>query len=86
MLEKIKKEGSLGSFLLKTLSDPVLLYTALVMMSIMYHYRSQLTVVYGLLSLVITWLGIRLFDFMQKHKLIGSVLYLAASSFFIFLT
>ena len=35
MLEKIKKEGSLGSFLLKTLSDPVLLYTALVMMSIM---------------------------------------------------
>lgn len=86
MLEKIKKEGSLGSFLLKTLSDPVLLYTALVMMSIMYHYRSQLTVVYGLLSLVITWLGIRLFDFMQKHNLIGSVLYLAASSFFIFLT
>ena len=86
MLEKIKKEGSLGSFLLKTLSDPVLLYTALVMMSIMYHYRSQLTLVYGLLSLVITWLGIRLFDFMQKHHFIGFFLYIAIFSAFTFLT
>lgn len=86
MFEKLTKEGTFGGYLLKTLADPVLLYTALVMMSIMYHYRPQLTLVYGLVSIAVTWLGIRLFDFMQKHHLIGFFAYIALFFLFVQMT
>lgn len=59
--------------LIRSAVDPVLLYTVVVMMSIMYHYRSQLAVLYGIVTLVIGWLVFRLFDFAQKRKLLGAL-------------
>ena len=59
--------------LIKTWADPVLLYTVVVMMSIMSHYRSEMAVIYGIATLVIGWLVFRLFDFAQKRKLLGAL-------------
>lgn len=59
--------------LIRSAADPVLLYTVVVMMSIMYHYRSQLAVVYGICTLIVGWLVFRLFDFAQKKKLLGAL-------------
>ncbi|MDE5584683.1 MAG: transglutaminase-like domain-containing protein [Ruminococcus sp.] len=78
-----KSNNKLRDFALKIVCDPVLIYTVLIMMSIMYHYRSSLTAVYGLASFVIGGLSFRLFDFMKKHRFIGTVGYIAL--FFIFM-
>ena len=81
MTETTKKSSGVKHFLISTLADPVLLYTVLVMMSIMYHYRSSLALAYGLLSYVAGWLVFRIFDFVNKHHIIGFlaciVLYIA---------
>lgn len=85
MHETHNNENSLKQFFVRTLTDPVLLYTTLIMMSIMYHYRSSLTFVYGAVTYVLGWLVFRLFDFINKHRLIGSVGYIAlgAASLFV---
>ena len=70
--------------MLRTLLDPVLIYAAVVMMSIMYHYRSSLAIVYGITAYVIGWIVFRVFDFINKHKLIGSAAYIALFVLFIF--
>ncbi|MBQ9899343.1 MAG: transglutaminase domain-containing protein [Ruminococcus sp.] len=57
--------------------DPILLYAALMVMAIMYHYHSSMTFVYGLVTLAAGAVLFRLFDFMQKHNLIGGVIYVA---------
>jgi len=85
-------------FWLRTLADPVLLYTVLVMMSLMFHYRDRSTTaeqlskfaedmrelrssfVYGAVTYVAGWLLFRLYDFMQKHKVIGTVGLIAVSA------
>ena len=77
MHETAKTELTLKQFLYKTLTDPVLLYTSLIMMSIMYHYRASLTLIYGFASYVIGWFVFRVFDFIDKHRLLGSVAYVA---------
>ena len=85
---KDTENKSLKSFMLKTMADPVLMYTALVMSSLMYHYRSSLAIAYGIATYVGGWLVFRLFDFVNKHKFLGAIAYcltgigvLAASSF-----
>ena len=85
MHETHNNENTLKQFFVRTLTDPVLLYTTLIMMSIMYHYRSSLTFVYGAVTYVLGWLVFRLFDFINKHRLIGSVGYIAlgAASLFV---
>ena len=77
MYETKNNDNSLKYFLFRTLTDPVLLYATLILMSIMYHYRSSLTLVYGLVSYVLGWLIFRVFDFVNKHRLLGSVAYIA---------
>ncbi len=67
------KNSDLKMRLVRSAADPVLLYTVVVMMSIMYHYRSQLAVVYGISTLIVGWAVFRLFDFTQKKKLLGSL-------------
>ena len=75
-MQEIKKnESSILSRLRKYLCDPVLIYSVLVMMSIMYHYRPQLTPVYGLATFAAAFLLFRLFDFMLKHQIIGGAIY-----------
>ena len=87
MKETNKKPFSLKSFMLRTLTDPVLWYTVLIMTSLMYHFRNRdkddnlgyiLALGCGAVTLVVGWLLFRLFDFIQKHHIIGSAAYLAA--------
>lgn len=61
---------------MKIACDPVLIYTVIVMMSIMYHYKSEHTLIYGIVSFVIAGLSFRLFDYMTKHKFIGTIGYI----------
>ena len=72
--------NTLKKFLFGTLLDPVLVYTALIMTSIMYHYHSSLSLVYGLVTYIGGWMVFRLFDYINKHKLIGSMAYIALCS------
>ena len=72
MTETAKNKG----FLIKTLADPVLIYVAVLVMSIMYHYRDTLTAAYGIAAYVLGWLIFRLFDFMKKHNFIGGAVYI----------
>ncbi len=71
----INKNNNIKNFLLKTAFDPVLIYTVVIMMSIMYHYRDSLTIVYGIASYIIGWAVFRFFDYMYKHNFIGGVGY-----------
>lgn len=72
----IKNKSILKDIVGKTVFDPILLYTTVVMLSIMYHYRDpeKHEAIYGILTFVIGWIVFRIFDFVQKHKLIGGLL------------
>ncbi|MDE5771208.1 MAG: hypothetical protein K2I06_06205 [Ruminococcus sp.] len=72
-----KNNNRFKDFILKIACDPVLIYTVIVMMSIMYHYKSEHTLIYGIVSFVIAGLSFRLFDYMTKHKFIGTIGYIA---------
>lgn len=74
MTDTVKTKNGNREFLIRTLADPVLLYTVLVMMAIMYHYRDSLTAVYGIAAYVVGWLVFRVFDFVNKHHIIGFVI------------
>lgn len=83
MTNTVKNE-SWKEFLKRTLADPVLIYAVIAMMSIMNHYRSSLTVAYGIAAFVAGWLIFRLFDFINKHHIIGTFVYIALFSAFMF--
>ena len=68
MKETNKKPFSLKSFMLRTLTDPVLWYTVLIMTSLMYHFRNRdkddnlgyiLALGCGAVTLVVGWLLFR---------------------------
>ncbi len=93
-----KDRSGRRGFWIRTLADPVLLYTVLVMMSLMFHYRNRTTTaetyskfvetirdlrssfVYGIVTYVAGWLLFRLYDFMQEHKVIGTIGFIAVSA------
>ncbi|MBP5363109.1 MAG: hypothetical protein J6Y71_08845 [Ruminococcus sp.] len=77
MTDTANNKRGLKAFLIKTLLDPVLLYTVLLIMSIMYHYRSNLAFPYGLLAYISGWVVFRIFDFVYKHHIIGFFVCLA---------
>jgi len=84
-MKEIKKTNlSPGPFLLRTLCDPVLWYTVLIMTALMFHYRDRVaedaqgyifSAAYGAATFVMGWLVFRIFDYMQKRHLIGFVIY-----------
>ncbi len=76
MNETVKNDLSLKTRLFRIFCDPVLLYTVLVMMSIMYHYRDTLVWQYGIAAFLTGAAIFRLFDFMMKHKFIGGAAYI----------
>lgn len=83
MRETEKNPTGLKALLTRYLCDPVLIYTVIAMTAIMYHYcRSMLTAVYTLGSIVICILLFRLMDYMENHKLFGTVAYIVASLLF----
>lgn len=80
---KTIKENPLVNSVLRRLCDPVLIYTVLLVMSIMYHYRSSLTLLYGLLAVVLGLVVFSIFDFISRHHLIGSLIYLSVGFLFL---
>ncbi|MCM1361878.1 MAG: transglutaminase-like domain-containing protein, partial [Clostridiales bacterium] len=83
MSENINVKTRLKSVIIRYISDPVLIYTAVVMMAIMYHYSKIFTAVYGLAAIVVGALVFRVFDYMMSHKIIGTLYYLMVTSLFI---
>lgn len=83
MSENNNVKTGLKSVIIRYISDPVLIYTAVVMMAIMYHYSKILTAVYGLAAIVVGALVFRVFDYMMSHKIIGTLYYLMVTSLFI---
>lgn len=59
-----------------TFADPVLIYVAVIISSVMFHYREELALTYGIAAYFMGWIIFRLFDFMKKHKLIGGLAYI----------
>ncbi len=55
-----------------------LLYSVLVVTSILYHYAPSYTVIWALVITIIQWLLFRLFDFVNRHHVIGGIFYLLA--------
>lgn len=84
MNNTLNKEKSSLKPILKRLCDPVLIYTVLIVMSIMYHYRSSMTIFYGILTVVLGVAIFRIFDFISRHRIIGIPVYLALGVLFIF--
>ena len=80
---KTIKENPLVNSVLRRLCDPVLIYTVLLVMSIMYHYRSSLTLLYGLLAVVLGLVVFSIFNFISRHHLIGSLIYLSVGFLFL---
>lgn len=84
MSENNNVKTGLKSVIIRYISDPVLIYTAVVMMAIMYHYSKVLTAVYGFAAIVVGALVFRVFDYMMSHKIIGTLYYFMVTSLFIF--
>ncbi|MDE6036345.1 MAG: transglutaminase-like domain-containing protein [Ruminococcus sp.] len=80
----MQKNNRFKNFLLKIACDSVLIYTVIIMMAIMYHYKSEHTIIYGVVSYVITGISFRLFDYMTKHKFTGTLGYIALFLIFIY--
>lgn len=59
------------------LSDPVLIYGMLIMAAIMYHYRAGATPVYAIADYVLGFFLIRLLDYIDRHRFIGTFAYIA---------
>lgn len=84
MSENNNVKTGLKSVIIRYISDPVLIYTAVIMMAIMYHYSKVLTAVYGFAAIVVGALVFRVFDYMMSHKIIGTLYYFMVTSLFIF--
>lgn len=87
-----KKQFSLKEFGLRTLADPVLWYFVLIMSALMYHYSDReesethafvFALGWGAATFVIGWFLFRVFDFMQKHHLLGSLAYVLVGGGFV---
>lgn len=82
MTENVKNRN-IKNFFVRTFADPVLIYVALVVSSVMYHYRDSLAFAYGIASYIMGWLVFRLFDYMTKHKITGTVAYILTAGIFL---
>lgn len=85
MKETTNKNTGIKELLIRTFSDPVLWYTVLVMTALMYHYRNRLVddniaYIYNtgwtVLTIALGWVIFRIFDFIQKHHLLGFGVYI----------
>ena len=83
MLKTERNSNPIYKFFKSVICNPVLMYTVLIMMTIMYHYRSSLTFVYGIISLIIGAAVFKIFDYICKHRFLGIIIYIAV--FFAFI-
>jgi len=59
------------------LTDSSLIYTVLLVTSVMYYYRSVLTHLWIVLSFLAVMILFKIFDFIAKHKFTGPLIYIA---------
>ncbi len=87
-MEKIQRflHHPVMQFLKKLCGDPVQLYIVLLVTTIMHYYHSDFTWMYLILSIPISWVMIRFYDFVNRHPLIGplcDIAYMAAGLFIV---
>lgn len=78
MQESERKRSPAAEYLIKTFCDPVLWYTVIAMSAIMYHYYDNYAFHFTVASFAVTYVLFRLFDYINKHRLIGFFAYCAA--------
>lgn len=69
-------EHPFARFLKKLIGDPVQLYAIFLVTTVMYYYHSDMTWMYTILSAFISWVMMRFYDFVARHKWIGPLTYL----------
>ena len=85
-MDRTTEKSSLKKKLFSIFGDNVLIYNVLLIMAVMYHYKSSLTLVFGFIALIMTAIMFKIFDFIAKHKLIGPVIYIVILFLGMFLT
>lgn len=73
-------------FLKKLLGDPVQLYCIFLVMTVMQYYHADMNWLYTILSVFLSFVLMRFYDFVAGHKLLGPVCYLVFLSAGLFLT
>ncbi len=63
-------------FLKKLIGDPIQLYAVFLVTTVMYYYHDTMTWFYTIISVLISWLMMRFYDFVARHKWIGPLTYL----------
>ncbi|MBR4318658.1 MAG: hypothetical protein IKP69_01240, partial [Oscillospiraceae bacterium] len=63
-------------FLKKLIGDPVQLYAVFLVTTVMYYYHSDMTWMYTIISILLSWVMMRFYDFIARHKWIGPLTYL----------
>jgi len=65
-----------AKFFKKLIGDPVQLYAVFLVTTVMYYYHSGMAWLYTVLSVIVSWLMMRFYDFVARHKWIGPLTYL----------
>jgi len=63
-------------FLKKIIGDPVQLYAVFLVTTVMYYYHSGMVWMYTVIAVFVSWLMMRFYDFVARHKWIGPLTYL----------
>lgn len=74
-LQKIAQHPAV-QMLKKICGDPVQLYIILIMTSIMEYYQSDMNWLYTLLAVFLSFVLMKFYDFVAKHKFLGPLCYL----------
>lgn len=84
MLKTDNKDNPIINKIKALLGDVVLWYTVLIMTALMYHYRSNLALVYGVATLAIGIVLFRIFRYVAEHRFLGPLVYIVVLISFIF--
>lgn len=82
MQESERKRSQAAEYLINSVCDPVLWYTVIAMSAIMYHYYDNYAFRFTVASFAVTYVLFRLFDYINKHRLIGFFAYCATAVLF----
>ncbi|MDE6657239.1 MAG: hypothetical protein K2J88_01505, partial [Oscillospiraceae bacterium] len=78
MWNKLKNlsNHSVMRFFIKLLGDPVRLYAVFLVTTVMYYYHASMTAIYTVIAIFISFVMMKLYDFIAKHKYLGILVYL----------
>lgn len=69
-------EHPIVQFLKKLCGDPVQIYTVFLMVTVMYYYHQKMTWLYAVISVFLSFVLMKFYDFVKNHKWLGPVCYL----------